>query len=558
MRPEPRSSKLIQHGSAELPPEDSAELTPVDYQLTPVDLTAIKNTSTQLALPYVRLFRYLNSAPPSRDKERLQNIEGWRKEQRQQIKEQRQQIKEQRQQINKQCADAAKIGTEKIGTEKIGNGQQETVADQKQRQKSAHLASQTSTDQTPADQRPDINTIERKKNAEREKNAEQRMTMHREEAVFQAEEAEKKFWDLLPDLAVPPGMTFVPFTSSKLFTASECVEFPLEDAARHWFHALYEEREIEPITASALQKKRSWQEALEKTARVRRRFRSAGSAWSTHVGLLRDAIAAGYPLEIFLMEGPNAEKPDAEKPDAGKPDAGKPDAEKPDAGKPATAQDAPEGAAESIRGKTSPGRKLPAASAEGCMDWLTAWVAAEVGEQYLLPLMAELSPEAALEQRRQELILEIWGAVLSLHAHRLTVPAFCRLPTTAAAMVRELCSSAGEDVDRLAPEARRCLLAANTPAADPLAAVIKAETTEHIWERICALPPQQRRSMELLLQGFSREEIAEKIDCKPESVKEHVERARKRLRSDLAEFKLPASETAGSDSVERVAPHTGS
>ena len=71
-------------------------------------------------------------------------------------------------------------------------------------------------------------------------------------------------------------------------------------------------------------------------------------------------------------------------------------------------------------------------------------------------------------------------------------------------------------------------------------------------------PPQQRRSMELLLQGFSRVEIAEKIDCKPESVKEHVERARKRLRSDLAEFKLPASETAGSDSVERVAPHTGS
>lgn len=187
------------------------------------------------------------------------------------------------------------------------------------------------------------------------------------------------------------------------------------------------------------------------------------------------------------------------------------------------------------------------------MDWLTAWVAAEVGEKYLLPLMAQLSPEAAPEQRRQELTLEIWGAVLSLNAHRLTVPAFCRLSTTAAATVRELCSSAGGDVDRLAPEARRRLLAANTPAADPLAAVIKAEAAKHIWERFHALPPGQQRCLELFMEGYSREEMAEKMDCKPETVKEHLERARKRLRSELVECKRAETERA-----ERVAPHLGS
>ena len=182
------------------------------------------------------------------------------------------------------------------------------------------------------------------------------------------------------------------------------------------------------------------------------------------------------------------------------------------------------------------------------MDLLTAWVAAVIGERYLLQLMAKTSPEGTMDQRRQGLTLEIWGAVLSLRPYRLTVSAFCRLPTTAATIVSELFGSVGEDVDRLAPEAKRLLRAANTPAPDPLAAVIAAETVGHLWERIRALPLQQQRTLELFLQGYSREEMAEKMGCKPETVKEHLDRARKRLRSELA----------ASDIAETMVPRLGS
>ena len=272
-------------------------------------------------------------------------------------------------------------------------------------------------------------------------------------------------------------------------------------------------QEVDLLIAAALQQKRSWQETLKTAAPIRRRFMSAGSAWDTHVDLLQKAINAGFPLEMFFTEA------------AGKPAAGKP-----------AAGDAPESAGKSRRSRKSP--EAPAAP-ESSLDWLAAWAAAEIGEQYLRPPIAKSSPDATSEQMRQELTIGVWGAVLSLHAHRLAVPAFCRLPATAAAAVRELYSSAGGDASRLAPKSKRLLHAASAPAPDPLEAVIEAEETEHIRGRIRALPRRQQCCLELFLQGCSREEMAQKMECGQEAVKEHLRRARKRLRSELAERVAP-------------------
>ena len=206
---ESKLPELIRDDSGELPLKDSGERPPTGSNLTPEDLTTIENAITQLSLPYVQLSRYLSSAPPARDKERLGTIEKWREEQRQQVNERR-----------------TAHGVRRADAEALGQGQQGAVVDQKQREVSMHRGSQKPAGQKPIGQRPGNNS------AELEKEAEQRLTQHCQEVACQAEEAEKKFWDLLPGFPVLPGMTFVPFPSSKQFTAAEALEFPLEDAAR--------------------------------------------------------------------------------------------------------------------------------------------------------------------------------------------------------------------------------------------------------------------------------------------------------------------------------------
>ncbi len=499
---EPELPKLAPDRLGELPLDDLK--LPLD-DLKPDDLKAVENALAQLSLPYMRLSRYLNLAPPSHDKERLKKIDGGREEQ--------------RQQMNVRRAEAGAIG----------KGQRQAVVDHKQGEKAAYPENQTQADRTPTGQTPagqssDINTTEPEEEAER------RMTDYGRKVAYQAEEAEKKFWDLLPDLTLPPGMTFVPYLDSKAFTSAECLELPLEDAARHWFQALYEKQEVAKITVSALQQKRSWQETLRMAASIRRRIGSAGSAWNTHVDLFREAVEAESLPETFFAEGLTAKGALTER--ALTKGASAEESSTAKALGASTAQDAPEATDKFSR------RRKPlnaSAAAESPMDWLAAWAAAEIGERHLLPLMADSGPAATRKQMRQDLTLTVWGAVLSLHAHRLTVPAFCRLPATAAKQVRDLHSSAGGDVDRLAPKAKRLLQATNAPAPDPLAAVIEAEAGEHIWERIRALPPRQRRCLELFLEGCSRQEMAEKMGCKPETVKTHLRYARKRLTSELAE-----------------------
>jgi RNA polymerase sigma factor (sigma-70 family) len=52
-------------------------------------------------------------------------------------------------------------------------------------------------------------------------------------------------------------------------------------------------------------------------------------------------------------------------------------------------------------------------------------------------------------------------------------------------------------------------------------------------EYLQSLPSQQRRALKLDAEGESRRDIAQLLGCGEETVKTHLERARRRLRAEL-------------------------
>ena len=324
--------------------------------------------------------------------------------------------------------------------------------------------------------------------------AEREVAAHRRWLASQTAQAEADFWGHLPGFQAPQAAPFVPFVDSKWFTAAECLECPLQEASRHWFRWLSQSRAVEQAVARAAGRGCPWRETLTRISRVQVRFESADFAWKIHLTLHRDHVAPHGAGEN----------------------------ERPRAGMTSSA------------GKTSSADRTASAgekSAAAPTDWLAGWAAAEIGETYLRPLMARTSPEAGPERLRHELLLEIWAVVLSLHPDRLTAPAFCGLPSTVAAAVRGLHTDAGDGIDRLKPETRRFLLSPAAP--DPQAVLLDAERLGFLQGHIRALPPQQRRAVELAAEGMSRREIAQELGCLEETVKTHLERARTRLRAHL-------------------------
>lgn len=301
---------------------------------------------------------------------------------------------------------------------------------------------------------------------------------HRRWLASEAERAETDFWGHLAGLPAPPGAHFVPFFDRKLFTAAECLACPLQEASRRWFRWLSQIRMVERAVARATRRGCPWGDTLTRIRGIHAGFESAEYAWRTHLDLHRVHAA-----------------PERE-----------------------------------AKGET---RRAGEQSMEAPTDWLAAWAAAEIGEAFLRPLMARASPEARPERLRHELLLEAWGVVLSLPADRLTVPAFCELPATVARAVRDLHTDAADHIDRLKPETRRSLLSPGAP--NPQAAFLGAERLEILWRHVRALPPQQRRAVELAAEGRSRREIAEALGCREETAKTHLERARRRLRAELWE-----------------------
>ena len=97
--------------------------------------------------------------------------------------------------------------------------------------------------------------------------------------------------------------------------------------------------------------------------------------------------------------------------------------------------------------------------------------------------------------------------------------------------MRALYTDAADHIDRLKPETRRFLVAPDAP--DPQAIFLGAERLEVLRRHIRALPPQQRRALELAAEGLSRREIAQALGCREETAKTHLERGRMRLRAKL-------------------------
>ena len=339
--------------------------------------------------------------------------------------------------------------------------------------------------------------------------AEQEVAAHRRRAAAQTAQAEADFWGHLAGLGAPPAACFVPFFDSKLFTAGECLACPLQEAARRWFRWLSQSRAVERAVARAGE--RRWGDTLARIHRIHARFESADFAWKMHLALYRDHVA---PQGAGEGEWPSGGK--------------------------------------TLGGgeKRGAGRTLGVGetSAAAPTDWLAAWAAAEIGETHLRPLMARASPEAGPERLRQELLLEAWAVVLSLRADRLTAPAFCGLPATVAEAVRALYTDAADGIDRLKPETRRSLLSPGAP--DPQAALLGAERLESLQAHIRALPPQQRRAVELAAEGLSRRGIARELGCREETVKTHLDRARKRLRAELQDVELQDVELQDADGLE--------
>ena len=312
-----------------------------------------------------------------------------------------------------------------------------------------------------------------------EASAEQAVTEYAGRVAAQERAAEAAFWAECSGVCVPPDAYFEPWVDTKVFTAADCLRHSLEATSRHWFQASCEKWELEQVMGRRAERATAWAETLKRVSRIQQRFLRASFAWDTYVALSKE----------------NTHKENTHK--------------------------------EQMTGNDS---------AAAATEWLVAWIEATVGEAYLHPLMARSSPGAGPEPLRRELLLEIRGGVASLGADALPVPAFSLLPATVARGVRDLHTNGSDHFERLTPETQRRLLSLNAPRLDPLAALLGKEQAALLWERVQSLPPQQRRALDLAAAGVPRREMAAAMGCGEESVKEHLSRARHRLR---AEFQRP-------------------
>jgi RNA polymerase sigma-70 factor (ECF subfamily) len=127
----------------------------------------------------------------------------------------------------------------------------------------------------------------------------------------------------------------------------------------------------------------------------------------------------------------------------------------------------------------------------------------------------EVTQEAFLAAYRD------WGRVGKLeHA-----PAWVR---------RVVANKAASRFRRLAAESRALVRLGGDEQTegDPLDAVI----SDQVWEAVRRLPRRQARVVALTyLDGLSRREVAEVLDCSDETVKTHLERGRARLARVLAD-----------------------
>lgn len=278
------------------------------------------------------------------------------------------------------------------------------------------------------------------------------------------------FWAECSGVRVPPNAVFEPWLDIKTFMAADCLRHPLEAAGRRWFQAAYEARELEQVLGRRSRSPAARAETLKRVRRIQQRSLRADFAWNEYAALNRGRAREGF------LAGDD-----------------------------------------------------PAAVAA---EWLVAWVAATVGEAYLRPLLARSSPGAGPEQLRRELLQEIRGGVWSLGADALPVPAFSVLPVTVARGVRDLHTGASDLFGRLNPEAQRYFLSLGSPPLDPQAALLGGERAALLRARVQSLPLQQQRALELTAAGLSRREAAAAMRCGEESVKEHLSRARRRLRAE--------------------------
>ena len=279
------------------------------------------------------------------------------------------------------------------------------------------------------------------------------------------------FWAGCSGVRVPPGAAFEPWLDIKTFTAADCLRHPIEAAGRRWFQASCEKRELERVLGRRAGRATAWAETLKRVRRIQQRFLRASFAWDEYAALTEGHARKGSPIG-----------------------------------------DDP----------------APAAA-----EWLVAWVEATVGEAHLRPLLARSSPGAGPEQLHAHLLREIRGGVSSLGADALPVPAFSLLPAAVARGVRELHTDAGDHFERLKPETQRHLLSLTAPPLDPQAVLLGEEWAALLWAHVQSLPPQQRRALELTAAGLSRREASAAMGCGEESVKEHLSRARRRLRAEL-------------------------
>ena len=332
--------------------------------------------------------------------------------------------------------------------------------------------------------------------------AERAAKRHIEKAVAEERQAEAAFWELLPGLRTPPNTAFVPWLHTKMFTAEASLRCPVQAAGRLWFRALWERQQVERAIILGAGQAHPWRGRLARIDRLHRRLQWADLAWEKHVALQGDH--ARQQAQTVRRQGDHQQ------------------------GHTTRCREG-----QSYRGgQLSPqgGREM---AAEAAIDGLAAWVAAAVGGAHLRPLMARTSPKAGPEQLRRELLLEIWGVVLALKADALPVPAFCGLPAAAARSVRNLHTDSGDHFERLKPETQHHLLSLNAPMPDPQAILLGKEQAALLWERVRSLSPQQRRALELAAAGVPRREMAAAMGCGEESVKEHLGRARRRLRAEL-------------------------
>ena len=83
---------------------------------------------------------------------------------------------------------------------------------------------------------------------------EQKVAAHRRWLASEAARAESDFWSHLVPVKVPQGARFVPFLDSKLFTAAECLNCPLQEASRRSFRWLSQIRAVERALARATER----------------------------------------------------------------------------------------------------------------------------------------------------------------------------------------------------------------------------------------------------------------------------------------------------------------